>query len=273
MKWIIHVTLVFMNLFEANCLFLSLLNNLNMKDPIIIGEINALRTKEMFTLMKNVMHLNQTICLSTSFRNDSLQPSPGIVIQPTKHTSAKFFGQNTFSNVQKPWILVVKELEKYSRIDEPIFFLENKTLWEHYGFKSMKKTNILANQQDDGEFKWNQIYSKNVLERRGNFENIKLITMTEISTTSIQLPRNLDEIANISKEVPNSYEVRILNYRQCGNYPPFNELSQNHYAHQIRKVALNKKSVVKPPSFISNTEINILFQCQNQHCSTVTFEI
>ena len=105
----------------------------------------------------------------------------------------------------------------------------------------MKKTNILANQQDDGEFKWNQIYSKNFLERRGNFENIKLITMTEISTTSIQLPRNLDEIANISKEVPDSYEVRILNYRQCGNYPPFDELSQNYYAHQINKVALNEK--------------------------------
>ena len=124
-----------------------------MRNPIIIGEINHLRTKEMFTLMKNVMNLNQTICLSTSFRNDSLQTSPGIVTQPTKHTSAKFFGQNTFANVQKPWILVVKELEKYSRIDEPIFFLENKTLWEHYVFKSMKKTNILANQQDDRKFK------------------------------------------------------------------------------------------------------------------------
>ena len=113
--------------------------------------------------------------------------------------------------------MVVNELEKYSRIDEPIFFLENKTLLEHYGFKSLKKVNILANQQDDGEFKWNQKYSKIFLERRGNFENIKLITMTDISTSSTQLPRNLDEIANISKEVPDSYEVRILNYRQCGN--------------------------------------------------------
>ena len=237
MKWIIHVALVFMNLFEAHCVFLSLLNQLDMTNPIIIGDINNLRTKEMFTLMKNVMNLNQTICLSTSFRNDSLQTSPGIVTQSTKHTSAKFFGQNTFANVKKPWILVVKELEKYSRIDEPIFFLENKTLWEHYGFKSMKKANILSNQQDDGEFKWNQKYSKNFLERRGNFENIILITMTESSTTSIQLPRNLDEIANISKEVPDSYEVRILKYRQYGNYLPFDEFSQSYYAHQIRRVA------------------------------------
>ena len=213
MKWIIHTTLVFMNLFEANCVFLSLLNKLDMTNPIIIGEINALRTKEMFTLMKNVMNLNQTICLSTSFRNNSLQTSPGIVIQPTKHTSDKFFGQNTFTNVQNPWVLVVKELEKFSRIDEPIFFLGNKTLWERYRFKSMKKANILANLQDDGEFKWNQKYSKNFLERRGNFENIKLITMTDSFMTFTQLPRNLDEIANISKEVPESYEVRILNYR------------------------------------------------------------
>ena len=214
MKWIIPIAFVFMDLFEANCVYLSLLNQLNMTNPIIIGENSSLRTKEMFTLMKNVMNLNQTICLSTSFRNNGLQTSPGIVLQPTKHTSANFFGQNTFPNVKKPWILVDNEFEKYSRIDEPIFFLENKTLWEYYRFKSLKRVNILANQQNDGEFKWNQKYSKQFLERRGNFENIRLITMTEISTTAIQLPRNLDEIANISKEVPNSYEVQILNYRQ-----------------------------------------------------------
>ena len=213
MKWKIPVALVFMNLFEAHCVFPSLLNQLNMTNPIIIGEINNLRTKEMFNLMKNVMKVNQTICLSKSIRNNSLQTSPGMVIQPTKNTSTQFFGQNTFANVQKPWILVVKELEKYSRIDELIFFLENKTLWEQYEFKSIKKANILANQQDDGEFKWNQKYSKNFLERRGNFENVKLITMTESWLALTQLPGNLDEIANISKEVPDSYEVRILNYR------------------------------------------------------------
>ena len=245
MKYVIYLTIGFMIIMiiiiEAQCVFLSLLNTLDMTNPIIIGKINDLRTKEMFNLMKKVMSLNQTICFSTSISNNSLQTSSGIVIQPTKPISSQFFEKNTYSNIQKPWILVVKELEKYSRIDEPILFLKNKTLWENYEYKSMKKTNILANQQDDREFKWNEKYSKDFLERRGNFENIKLITMTEISTTSIQLPRNLDEIANISKEVPNSYEVRILNYRQCGNYPPFNKLSQNHYAHQIRKVALNKK--------------------------------
>ena len=202
-----------MNLFEIHCEYTSLLNKLDMTNPVIIGKINDLRTKEMFTLMKNVMKLNQTICLSKSIRNNSLQTSPGIVIQPTEHIFAQFFDQNTYANIKKPWILVVKKLEKYSRIDELIFFLENKTLWERYEFKSMKKTNILAIQQDDGEFKWNQKYSENFLERRGNFENTKLIAMTESWLALTQLPRNLDEIANISKEVPESYEVRILNYR------------------------------------------------------------
>ena len=213
MKWIIYLTLVFMNLFEIHCEYTSLLNKLDMTNPVIIGKINDLRTKEMFTLMKNVMKLNQTICLSKSIRNNSLQTSPGIVIQPTEHIFAQFFDQNTYANIKKPWILVGKKLEKYSRIDELIFFLENKTLWERYEFKSMKKTNILAIQQDDGEFKWNQKYSENFLERRGNFENTKLITMTESWLALTQLPRNLDEIANISKKVPDSYEVRILNYR------------------------------------------------------------
>ena len=213
MKWIIYLTLVFMNLFEIHCEYTSLLNKLDMTNPVIIGKINDLRTKEMFTLMKNVMKLNQTICLSKSIRNNSLQTSPGIVIQPTEHIFAQFFDQNTYANIKKPWILVGKKLEKYSRIDELIFFLENKTLWERYEFKSMKKANILAIQQDDREFKWNQKYSENFLERRGNFENTKLIAMTESWLALTQLPRNLDEIANISKKVPDSYEVRILNYR------------------------------------------------------------
>ena len=207
MKWTIYLAFVFMNLFETHCEYTSLLNKLDMTNPVIIGKINDLRTKEMFNLMKNVMKLNQTICLSTSIRNNSLQLSPGIVIQPTEHIFAQFFGQNTNANIQKPWILVVKELEKYSRIDELIFFLENKTLWEHYEFKFMKKANILAIQQDNGEFKWNQKYSMNFLERRGNFENTELISMTESWLALTQLPRNLDEIANISKKVPDSYEV------------------------------------------------------------------
>ena len=213
MKWIIYLALVFMNLFEIHCEYTLLLNKLDMTNPVIIGKINDLRTKEMFTLMKNVMKLNQTICLSKSIRNNSLQTSPGIVIQPTEQIFAQFFYQNTHANIKKPWILVGKKLEKYSRIDQLIFFLENKTLWERYEFKSMKKANILAIQQDDGEFKWNQKYSENFLERRGNFENTKLITMTESWLALTQLPRNLDEIANISKKVPDSYEVRILNYR------------------------------------------------------------
>ena len=207
MKWTIYLAFVFMNLFETHCEYTSLLNKLDMTNPVIIGKINDLRTKEMFNLMKNVMKLNQTICLSENIRNNSLQLSPGIVIQPTEHIFAQFFGQNTYVNIQKPWILVVKELETYSRIDELIFFLENKTLWEHYEFKSMKKANILAIQQDNGEFKWNQKYSMNFLERRGNFENTKLITMTESWLALTQLPGNLDKIANISKKVPDSYEV------------------------------------------------------------------
>ena len=216
MKYVIYLTIGFMIIMiviiEAQCVFLSLLNTLDMTNPIIIGKINDLRTKEMFNLMKKVMSLNQTICFSTSISNNSLQTSSGIVIQPTKPISSQFFEKNTYSNIQKPWILVVKELEKYSRIDEPILFLKNKTLWENYEYKSMKKTNILANQQDDREFKWNEKYSKDFLERRGNFENINLISMTDSYMAFTQLPRNLDEIANISKKVPDSYEVRILNY-------------------------------------------------------------
>ena len=61
MKWIIYLALVFMNLFEIHCEYTSLLNKLDMTNPVIIGKINDLRTKEMFTLMKNVIAFQQVL--------------------------------------------------------------------------------------------------------------------------------------------------------------------------------------------------------------------
>ena len=48
---------------------------------------------------------------------------------------------------------------------------------------------------------------KNFYKRRGNFENIVLIAMTGEDMSFNELPNNWKSVANISKIVPNSYEV------------------------------------------------------------------
>ena len=51
--------------------------------------------------------------------------------------------------------------------------------------------------------------SRNLYERRGNFENITLLAMTEAELSYNELPKDLASIANISKIIPNTFEVKF----------------------------------------------------------------
>ena len=51
--------------------------------------------------------------------------------------------------------------------------------------------------------------SRNLYDRRGNFENITLLAMTEAELSYNELPNDLASIANISKIIPNTFEVRF----------------------------------------------------------------
>ena len=178
-----------------------------MTNPIIIGRQSDLKTKELFNLMKDVMSVDQTISLTTTIRNGSLQKSPGIMLRPDKFGIANFYSQDVNANIQKPWIIVGKQTQKYSRIDEPLYVLDNGTLWEHFKFKSLIKSRELA-KINGNELKWASNIPKNFFERRGNLENMTLIAMTEAEKMYNELPNNLEEAANVSKIVPNSYEVK-----------------------------------------------------------------
>ena len=57
------------------------------------------------------------------------------------------------------------------------------------------------------EFKLVADMTKNFYERRGNFENITLMAMTEAEVSYIELPKDLEKIATVSETIPNSYEV------------------------------------------------------------------
>ena len=156
--------------------------------------------------MKDVMMLNQSICLTTIITNNTLQGSPGIIFKTNAGATSKFQDLFTSSHINKPWIIIDNQQKKYSPIDVPLYFLENEILWEHYELKSMRFHNSLG--MFDGEkFIWNQNISPDFFERRVNFNNITLFGMTDTETTFNQLPTDFEKTANPSKEIPETYEV------------------------------------------------------------------
>ena len=64
---------------QINCQYWSLLKIFDMRNPVIVGNNNDLKSNNMFSLMKNVMRQNQSICLMSTFKNDAIQQSPGKV--------------------------------------------------------------------------------------------------------------------------------------------------------------------------------------------------
>ena len=190
--------------------YLPLLDQLGMSNPVIMGKESKLRSKEMFHLMKDVIKLNQTICLTTNIRNISLLKSPGIAIEPFNDNFKSLFDtQNMNANIKRPWIIVTKNLKKYSKIDEPLYFLANETLLEHYKLKSMSKTNILGT-LNGKEFEWNREYPEDFFARRANFEGITLLGMTDVELNFNLLPEGFEKMVEVSRKVPNTYEVTLI---------------------------------------------------------------
>ena len=204
MKLIAFYTLFYVH--KVNCIFLSLLYQLEMKNPVIIGNAGDLRTKEMFQLMKETMRLNQTILLATTIRIEILQKSPGILIRSDNDTINSFFGEKKINKISKPWIIIGRQLNEYSRIDEPVYVLDNNVLWEQYEFKSLRKRNELG-RVNGSIFQWNEDMPVNIWDRRGNFDNLTLIAVTESGLTCNFLPNDLEKSEDISNIVSNSFEV------------------------------------------------------------------
>ena len=96
-------------------------------------------------------------------------------------------------------------------MNEPLYILDNDTLWEQFEFKSFKKINQLATLNERG-LKWRDNMAKNFFERRGDFENFTLIGVTHPKMGYNILPKDLSKIAKNSTIVPNTYEVFILKY-------------------------------------------------------------
>ena len=204
MTFLAFVIFCYGSLIAADYNYIAILKHLGMSNPLIVGEKSQLRRQDMFNLMKDVAQLNQTICLTTNIKNDSLLQSPGILFNPSEDVLESL--NHSLSYNKKPWIIVSENFNHYSRIDKPIYTLINGTLIEKYKLKSMVKTNKLGvlNEKD---FEWNQIHSKHLIERRANFEGVTIFGMTETEFKYVRLPKDFQNIAKMSKDIPSKYEV------------------------------------------------------------------
>ena len=86
------------------------------------------------------MNKNQNVRITSNLKNRSIQESPGIILR--QNVPDTFY--EIPMNIHNPWVIVGKEIERYSQINQPLYFLENGTVYEKFEFKSMKiKVRIL----------------------------------------------------------------------------------------------------------------------------------
>ena len=130
----VTIFFVSLGLIQVNCQFLSILQELEMKNPVIVGDLKELKMDVMFHLMKHIMKQNNNVLVTSDIRNRSIIESPGIILR--QNLPDDFFEKPM--NLHKPWIVFGTQIEKYSQINQPLYFLDNGTLYEQFKFKSLK---------------------------------------------------------------------------------------------------------------------------------------
>jgi hypothetical protein len=114
MKLIFWFVFLFLSPVALDCKYVSLLHILDMTNPVIVGTTDDFKNRELFVLMKDVMRLNQTISLTTSFSNNTLHNSPGMIFRSYEQKIADLYGQNSSANIQNPWIIIGIDISKNS---------------------------------------------------------------------------------------------------------------------------------------------------------------
>ena len=92
----------------------------------------------------------------------------------------------------------------YSRIDEPLYVLDNGTLYENYEIKFIKVSNILS-RKFGNNYRWAEDMNKDFFQRRGNFHGITLFDMVDSWIANNNFPS--EKLNNLSDVIPNTYEV------------------------------------------------------------------
>ena len=77
-----------------------------MTNPVIVGTMDDFKNRELFVFMKDVMKLNQTICLTKNFSNNTFQHSPGMIFRSYELKIDDLYGKSFSAIIQKPWIII-----------------------------------------------------------------------------------------------------------------------------------------------------------------------
>ena len=125
---------VSLRIIQVNCQFLSILQELEMKNPVIVGDIKELKIDKMFHVMKVIMKQNQSVLITSNMKNGSIQESTGIILR--QNVPDNFY--ELPMNLYKPWVIIGKQIKRHSQINQPLYFLVNGTLYEKFEFKSLK---------------------------------------------------------------------------------------------------------------------------------------
>ena len=72
--------------------------------------------------------------ITSNIRNGSIVESPGIILR--QNVPDNFY--ELPMNLYKPWVIIGKKIKRHSQINQPLYFLENGTLYEKFEFKSLK---------------------------------------------------------------------------------------------------------------------------------------
>ena len=125
---------VSLRIIQVNCQFLSIVQELDMKNPVIVGDMEVLKINKMFFVMKSIMKQNQSVSITSNIKNGSIQESTGIILR--QNVPDNFY--ELPMNLYKPWVIIGKQIKRHSQINQPLYFLENGTLYENFRFKSLK---------------------------------------------------------------------------------------------------------------------------------------
>ena len=152
--------------------------------------------------------------------------SPILAIGPK--VSSNILQSKNFT-LKYPMILMTDKLTPPSRIDEPLYILDNETLYEKYYFKGRSGSldkNVILGSIMNNIFRWDDfVINKNLLDRRGNFNNITIFGMSSRELNQVRIPRNLKSIRNVSAEFPDTIEVSQTFQCKCNTVRPWRGLT------------------------------------------------
>ena len=183
---------------------------LKISNPIII--INKSLPQNVFPMFKS---------LSKAYQMSAFVYSDEITLLNISDISFISFVNGTISkslkSIEKPSLLFQEDETKFTRIDQQIYFIDNKTLTERYKIKDLQISAKLGSFDDGGFLKWKSNTERNFLERRANFHNITLISMADSDGLKLRYPKNIRSLRNLSTIVPETYDVTY----QLTTHKPF----------------------------------------------------